>query len=92
VNRAETLATASAALETLYTSRPSNLAEQLTPIQQQLTAVRDDIRRERQRGEGDSSLLGPINQAVSLLHAAAYRAGAVDWQYLEQARDLIKEP
>jgi hypothetical protein len=91
MNRPESLAAASAALDALYASRPSNLAEQLSPIQQQLAALRDDIRGELEPGSGDRSLLGRVNQALSLLHSAAYPSGAIDWQDLAQARNVIQE-
>ena len=90
MNRPESLSAACAALDALYARRPTNLAEQLSPVQQQLTAVRDDIRGELKRGSDDRALLVRVNQSLSLLHSAAYPAGAVDWQHLAQARDVIQ--
>ena len=90
MNRPASLAAASAALDGLYASRPANLAEQLSPVQQRLAAVRDDIRGELKRGSGDRALLVRVNQALTLLHSAAYPAGAVDWQHLAQAREVIQ--
>ena len=90
MNRPESLAAASATLDALYASRPTNLAEQLSPVQQQLAAVRDDIRGELKRGSGDRALLVRVNQALTLLHSAAYPAGAVDWQHLAQVREVIQ--
>jgi hypothetical protein len=90
MNRLESLAAACAALDALYAGRPTNLAEQLSPVQQQLTAVRDDIRGELKRGSGDRALLVRVNQSLSLLHSAAYPAGGIDWQHLAKARDVIQ--
>jgi hypothetical protein len=90
MNRDEFLSAAAAALDALYASRPANLAERLSPVQQQIAAVRDDIRGELKRGSGDRALLERVNQALTLLHSAAYPAGAVDWQHLAQAREAIQ--
>ena len=90
MNRPESLSAVSETLDALCASRPTNLAEQLSPVQQQLAAVRDDIRSELKRGRGDRALLRRVNQALSLLHSAAYPTGAVDWQHLAQAREVIQ--
>jgi hypothetical protein len=91
VSREHTLEALATTIEELYTTQSPNLAEQLSPVQQQLTALRDEIRRGHISGRIDDPMLERINQALSLLHAAAYPAGAVEWRRLAQARELILE-
>ena len=62
----------------------------LSPLQRELAQLRDQRRRQFKAGLNDSVLeeLRQVNQALSLLHAAAYPVGATDWQPLHQASAL----
>jgi hypothetical protein len=92
MNGDQSLATVARTLETIEAQRPSNLAEQLSPIQRSLVALRDELRRDsRNNGpQMDSDRLDRVNQALSLLHAAAYPVGAINWPALEHAGALLR--
>jgi hypothetical protein len=79
------------ALEAIYRERPANLAGQLSPIQREVARIRDELRREQHRDDRSFILedLGRLNQVLSLLHAAAYPVGALDWGSIQHARDLL---
>jgi len=83
----------SARLTAIYDERPTNLAERLSPLQRELAQLRDERRRQLKGGLNDSVLeeLRQVNQALSLLHAAAYPVGATDWQALYQTSALLQE-
>jgi hypothetical protein len=88
-----TLVEMSARLTAIYDERPTNLAERLSPLQRELAQLRDARRRQLKGGLNNSVLeeLRQVNQALSLLHAAAYPVGAIDWQTIYQTSALLKE-
>ena len=88
-----TLVEMSARLTAIYDERPTNLSERLSPLQRELAQLRDELRRQLKDGLNNSVLeeLRHVNQALSLLHAAAYPVGATDWQSLHQTSALLQE-
>jgi hypothetical protein len=93
LSRSKTLVEMSARLTAIYDERPTNLSERLSPLQRELAQLRDELRRQFKGGLNNSVLekLRQVNQALSLLHAAAYPAGATDWQTLHQASALLRQ-
>jgi hypothetical protein len=81
------------ALDAIYQERPSNLAGRLSPILREVAGMRDELRRQQRQDdlpEADREDLTRMNQVLSLLHAAAYPVGSLDWQNLQRARALLE--
>jgi hypothetical protein len=82
------------ALEAIYQDRPSNLAGGLSPILRQVARMRDELRRQQHEDDppqADREDLTRLNQVLSLLHAAAYPVGGLDWENLRRARALLEQ-
>jgi hypothetical protein len=91
-NGALSVAAIRQALESIYRQRPANLAEQLSPVQKSLTAHRDRLRREIRHQDSleDQQSLNKLNQALSLIHAAAYPGAEVRWDALPGIGELLE--
>ena len=89
MSRDAILASLGIELEEIYRDHPENLTERLSHVQRKLAEVRDELRLEH-RGGGDVAMLNLVNQVLTVLHSAGYPSGAVDWQQLPRASDLLR--